>query len=69
MTYTEVKRILNVSDGRLYAHVRKLIADGYVHAVRRLHLQKKETYYVLTDMGAAGLSAWKTRLEALLSCI
>jgi predicted ArsR family transcriptional regulator len=65
-TFAELKRQLDVSDGNLDSHLKKLIAAEYV-AVRKDHSAgRTQTCYALTKTGRAALQSYIAALQRLL---
>ena len=65
-TFGELKRQLAVSDGNLDAHLKKLLAAGYL-SVRKEHGDSRpESFYTLTASGQAALAGYIHALQQLL---
>ncbi len=62
MTFRLLRDLLDETDGNLGANLRKLEADGYVHASKEYQDRKPVTWYSLTPRGRSALAA---HLEAL----
>ncbi len=65
-TFTELKRKLEVSDGNLDSHLKKLIAAGYVAVRKDESGGRIQTCYTLTDTGRAALHGYIRMLQQLL---
>jgi len=65
-TFSDLKRQLAVSDGNLDAHLKKLLAAGYVAARKESGSGRPQSYFVLTDSGLAALQAYVLALQRLL---
>ena len=63
-TFSELKRELDVSDGNLDSHLKKLIAADYVQL--RKDDNANRTHYALTDAGRAALQDYIRALQKLL---
>ncbi len=65
-TFSELKKRLEVSDGNLEAHLKKLIAADYI-AVRKDHGERRpQSYYTLTVAGRLALTHYVAALQRLL---
>lgn len=66
-TFTELKRLLGLTDGNLEAHLKKLIESGYLtirkegNKVGRTH-----TVYELTESGRKALAEYILQMASLL---
>ncbi|HET7832749.1 MAG TPA: transcriptional regulator [Gallionella sp.] len=65
-TFTELKRKLEVSDGNLDSHLKKLIAAGYVAMRKDESGGRIQTCYALTSAGHAALHGYIRALQQLL---
>lgn len=65
-TFTELKKRLDVSDGNLESHLKKLIAADYVAARRESGVGRPQSFYALTTTGRTALTAYVAALQALL---
>ena len=61
-TFSELKRVLDSTDGNLEAHLRKFIAARYVKVRKEEGETRPQTVYRLTS---AGLSAFQTYVDAM----
>lgn len=68
-TFTELKRVLDVSDGNLDSHLKKLIAAEYVTVRRSAGEGRPQSFYALTPAGRAALQAYIVALQALLPLV
>lgn len=67
-TFSELKRVLNATDGNLDAHLNKLIDAGYVESRKEpVAIGRPQTVFSLTDTGRAALAAYVTQLTALMN--
>jgi DNA-binding MarR family transcriptional regulator len=66
-TFTELKRQLDVSDGNLDSHLKKLIAANYVSVRKDDTAARVQTCYALTKVGRAALQSYILALQKLLS--
>lgn len=65
-TFTELKRQLDVSDGNLDSHLKKLIAADYVNVRKDDSAARTQTCYALTTVGRAALQSYILALQKLL---
>jgi len=65
-TFSELKRQLEVSDGNLDAHLKKLIAADYVAVRKESAGSRPQSCYTLTRTGRAALAAYVQALQKLL---
>ena len=66
-TFSELKRVLGVTDGNLGAHLAKLVEAGYLATGEASGGARAQTVYRLTDSGRAALSEYVARLSALMA--
>jgi DNA-binding MarR family transcriptional regulator len=66
-TFSELKRVLGVTDGNLGAHLAKLIEAGYVASGEVAVTGRAQTVYALTPAGRAALAEYVARLAALMA--
>jgi DNA-binding MarR family transcriptional regulator len=66
-TFTELKRQLDVSDGNLDSHLKKLIAADYVSVRKDDSAARTQTFYTLTKIGRTALQGYILALQKLLS--
>lgn len=67
VTFTQLRQTLNVSDGNLESHLKKLIAADYVGVRKESGQGRPQTYYFLTTVGNAALQNYVLILQKLLS--
>lgn len=65
-TFSELKRQLEVSDGNLDSHLKKLIAADYVQVRKDESTGRTQTCYALTKTGRAALHRYILALQQLL---
>ena len=65
-TFTELRQRLEVSDGNLESHLKKLIAAEYVAVRRETGAGRPQSYYVLTRSGHAALRKYVVALQRVL---
>lgn len=66
LTFSDLKRQLQVSDGNLDAHLKKLLAAGYVAVRKETGGIRPQSCYALTASGREALSAYVRALQKLL---
>lgn len=67
VTFTELKQRLDVSDGNLESHLKKLIAAEYVMVRKESGQGRPQTYYALTTIGNTALQNYVLVLQQLLT--
>ena len=65
-TFTELKQTLQVSDGNLESHLKKLIAAEYVATRKDSNNARRQTVYSLTQGGEAALRGYIAKLQRML---
>ncbi len=65
-TFAELKRQLDVSDGNLDSHLKKLIAADYVALRKDDSAARIQTCYMLTKQGRTALQNYIAALQKLL---
>lgn len=65
-TFSELKRQLDVSDGNLDSHLKKLIDAGYVATRKESGSGRPQSYYALTPVGTEALRNYVAALQKLL---
>ena len=66
LTFRELKKILDTTDGNLSVHARKLEEAGYIGCEKKFEGRLPRTEYRLTDSGRAALENYLTHMEALI---
>jgi DNA-binding MarR family transcriptional regulator len=66
VTFSELARALNVTQGNLGAHVAKLVESGYVEEEKAFVNRRPLTRYTLTRRGRNAFTAHVQELQALL---
>lgn len=61
-TFTELKQALDITDGNLEAHMKKLRASGYIATHKQSGSGRPQTLYSVT---AAGHKAFRNYIESL----
>lgn len=66
-TFSELKRVLGVTDGNLGAHLAKLVEAGYLATSEAIDSTRAQTVYTLTVSGRTALTEYVGRLSALMA--
>ena len=66
MTFVELRTLLNITDGNLSVHARKLEDVGFVQCVKSFVGRVPRTEYRLTGAGRRGLESYLRHMEALI---
>lgn len=66
LTFRDLKKILNTTDGNLSVHSRKLEDAGYLSCEKRFEGRLPRSEYRLTERGRAALENYLTHMEALI---
>ena len=69
LSFTELKRLLDTTDGNVSVHARKLEEAGYVSCHKSFEGRMPKTEYRLTNTGRAALEKYLNHLEALLQAM
>ncbi len=67
LTFAELKRLLDATDGNLSVHARKLEDAGYVECRKGFEGRVPRTEYRLTDAGRHALRSYLDHMEALIA--
>ncbi|MBZ5582039.1 MAG: transcriptional regulator [Acidobacteriia bacterium] len=66
LTFTELKKLLDTTDGNLSVHARKLEEAGYVACTKGFEGRVPRTDYRLTPAGRRALDRYLDHMEALI---
>jgi DNA-binding HxlR family transcriptional regulator len=66
LTFAELKKLLDTTDGNLSVHSRKLEEAGYISVDKKFEGRVPRTEYRLTSEGRAALERYLTHMEALI---
>ena len=66
LTFNELKRLLDTTDGNLSVHARKLEDAGYVACTKSFEGRVPKTEYRLTQPGRRALEKYLAHMEALI---
>ena len=66
LSFNDLKRIMNTTDGNLSVHARKLEEAGYVQCTKSFEGRMPKTEYRLTEPGRQALGRYLDHMEALI---
>jgi DNA-binding MarR family transcriptional regulator len=66
LTFAELKKLLETTDGNLSVHSRKLEDAGYITVEKKFEGRVPRTEYRLTTSGRAALERYLTHMESLI---
>ncbi|TMQ54725.1 MAG: transcriptional regulator [Candidatus Eisenbacteria bacterium] len=66
LSFNELKRLLNTTDGNLSVHARKLEEARYIACVKSFRGRMPRTEFRLTDAGRRALARYLDHMEALI---
>ena len=66
MTFSDLKKLLQTTDGNLSVHARRLEEAGYVTCTKSFHQRLPKTEYLLTASGRKALERYLNHMEALI---
>jgi len=66
VTFTDLKGLLNTTDGNLSAHARKLEEAGYIDCRKSFEGRVPKTEYALTPLGRRELQHYLDHMEAII---
>ena len=66
LSFTELKELLETSDGNLSVHARRLEEAGYLTCTKSFRERVPHTEYRLTEEGASALRKYLDHMEALI---
>lgn len=69
MTFNELKTMLQITDGNLSVHARKLEDAGYVECSKGFDGRVPRTEFKLTSAGRAALQKYIAHMEALIVAV
>jgi DNA-binding MarR family transcriptional regulator len=69
LTFNELKKLLDTSDGNLSVHARKLEEAGYVTPTKSFEGRIPRTDYRLTTSGRRALERYLDHMEALIQAM
>jgi DNA-binding HxlR family transcriptional regulator len=66
LTFNDLKRVMQTTDGNLSVHARKLEDAGYVRCTKSFEGRMPKTEYQLTAAGRQALERYLDHMEALI---
>ncbi len=66
LTFNDLKELLEITDGNLSVHARKLEEAGYVDCIKSFEGRVPKTEYQLTEAGRRALEHYLDRMEGLI---
>jgi len=66
VTFPDLKGLLNITDGNLSAHARKLEEAGYIDCRKSFEGRVPKTEYALTPLGRRELQAYLDHMETII---
>ena len=66
LTFSELKRLLNATDGNLSVHTRKLEEAEYVHCEKTFEGRVPKSVFRITAQGRKALGKYLDHMEALI---
>jgi len=69
MSFNELKQLLELTDGNLSVHARKLEDAGYIECRKTFEGRVPRTEFSLTDPGRRALDAYLAHMEKLISAV
>ena len=69
LSFSDMKGILEISDGNLSVHARKLEEAGYIVCKKTFENRVPKTTYALTDKGRKALEKYLGHLEAVIQAV
>jgi DNA-binding MarR family transcriptional regulator len=66
LTFNDLKKVLNTTDGNLSVHARKLEEAGYIACTKSFEGRMPKTEYRLTSTGRCALERYLNEMEALI---
>ena len=69
LSFTDLKNLLNTTDGNISVHARKLEEAGYLTCEKSFRGRVPLTEYRITDAGRAALTRYLNHMEALINAM
>ena len=66
LTFNELKKLLNTTDGNVSVHARKLEDAGYISCTKSFAGRLPKTEYKLTDVGRRAFERYLDHMEAII---
>ena len=69
LTFNDLKGLLDISDGNLSVHARKLEEAGYINCRKDFEGRMPRTRYSLSSAGRKALNSYINHMEALINSV
>ncbi len=69
LSFTDLKSLLNTTDGNVSVHARKLENAGYLECLKSFNGRIPLTEYKITDAGREALNRYLNHMEALINAM
>ncbi|HEU0122069.1 MAG TPA: transcriptional regulator [Bryobacteraceae bacterium] len=69
LTFTELRSLLETTDGNVSVHARRLEEAGYINCIKRFEGRVPRTEYSLTPEGRQALERYLDHLEAIVGAM
>jgi DNA-binding MarR family transcriptional regulator len=69
LSFTDLKNLLNTTDGNISVHARKLEEAGYLTCEKSFRARIPLTEYRITDAGQEALKKYLNHMEALINAV
>jgi DNA-binding HxlR family transcriptional regulator len=66
LTFSDLKKLMNTTDGNLSVHARKLEDAGYISVSKYFEGRLPKTEYKLTAAGRSALESYLSHMESLI---
>ena len=66
LTFSDLKRLMNTTDGNLSVHARKLEEAGYISCAKFFEGRLQKTEYKITAAGRSALENYLSHMESLI---
>ena len=69
LSFTDLKSLLNTTDGNVSVHARKLEDAGYLECLKSFNGRVPLTEYKITNSGREALNSYLNHMEALINAM
>ncbi len=69
LTFNDLKKLLDTTDGNLSVHARKLEDAGYIRCTKSFEGRMPKTEYCLTEEGSRALTKYIDHMESLIQAM
>jgi DNA-binding MarR family transcriptional regulator len=66
LTFNDLKSLMNITDGNLSVHARKLEEGGYIDCTKSFEGRLPKTVYKLTTSGRRALESYLSHMETII---